>query len=344
MTEEICVIGTAINPVPTATAWSGIESLVTYQCKGFVELGVDVTLVSVDGSLWKDWDKINLIEVPVKGSDVEKSFYEGYKEKIRDFPCVIDNTNGKMARLANKNIIQVSHWLQHPVSMAYRNVVCISKAHARWTKSKYREAGIKRGPKVVHNGIDPSMFPFQQDKGDEFLFFSVLGPYKGADIALEIAKEHPEFKIGFGGRNTTYTNVVKDASKEYSNVVCYGEVDHDTKKLLMGKAKALLQPAKPHNPYEQYPFMDILPMTIIESGLCGTPGIGLAHGGVPEIIAHGINGFVCKNKEEMVEAMRRVEEIKPKDCREHMEKNFGYIRMCKQYLQLSDQVASGDWW
>ena len=127
-------------------------------------------------------------------------------------------------------------------------------------------------------------------------------------------------------------------------MVCYGEVDHDTKKLLMGKAKALLQPAKPYNPYEQFPFMDILPMTLIESGLCGTGGIGFSEGGVPEIIEHGVNGFLCKDKEEMVEAMRHVDEIKPRTCREHMEKHFGYIRMAKDYLQLSDRVASGMWW
>ena len=36
MAREVCVIGTALNPVPTATAWSGIESLCMYQVKGFV--------------------------------------------------------------------------------------------------------------------------------------------------------------------------------------------------------------------------------------------------------------------------------------------------------------------
>lgn len=343
MIREVCVVGTAINPVPTATAWSGIESLVTYMCRGFVELGADVTLVSVEGSLWKDWDKINLIEVPVKGPDLEKSFFEGYRHHIKRFPCVIDNSNGKLARLANRKVIQTSHWLQSPISMGYKNVVCISKAHARWTKAQYPPS-VKKEPKVILNGIDPSMFPFQEEKGEEFLFLSVLGPYKGADIALDIAKEHPEFAVGFAGRNTTYSDVVKKASEKYVNIKFYGEVSHEYKKQLMGNAKALLQPAKPHNPYEQYPFMDILPMTLIESGLCGTCGIGLAHGGVPEIIEDGLNGYLCKDKEGMVEAMSRAGEIKPKDCREYAEKNFGHIQMAKQYLELVDRVVSGDGW
>ena len=339
---EICVVGTAINPVPTDTAWSGIESLVTYMCKGFVELGVDVTLVSVEGSLWKDWDKINLIEVPVEGPDIEKSFYEGYKDKIKGYPCVIDNSNGKLARLANKRIISVSHWLQAPISMGFKNVVCISKAHARWTKAQYPSRD--RSPVVVYNGIDPSTFPFREDKGDEFLFFSVLGPYKGADTVLKLALEHPEFKFGFGGRNTDYTRIVQEAAATHENITCYGEVSHEEKKRIMGRAKALLQLPKPYNPRELYPFMDILPMTIIEANLCGTAIIGLTEGGVPEMIENGINGYLCKSLNEVVDAMSKVDLIEPKKCREYAETRFSYLRMAKDYCKLIDRVISGDWW
>lgn len=339
---EVCVIGTAINPVPTDTAWSGIESLVTYMCKGFVELGVDVTLVSVKGSLWKGWDKINLIEVPVEGPDIEKSFYEGYKDQIKGYPCVIDNSNGKLARLANRRIIQVSHWLQAPISMGFKNVVCISKAHARWTKAQYPSRD--RSPMVVYNGIDPSTFPFRESKGDEFLFFSVLGPYKGADTVMELAHRLPQYKFAFGGRNTSYTDTVKREAQEHPNIIFYGEVDHEEKKRIMGRAKVLLQLPKRFNPREMYPFMDILPMTIIEANLCGTAVVGLAEGGVPEMIENGVNGYLCKDLDEVVEAMSKVDLIEPKKCREYAEKRFSYIRMSENYISLIDRVSRGDWW
>ena len=339
---EVCVIGTAVNPVPTSSAWSGIESLCSYQVKGFVELGVNVTLVSVEGSLWKDWDKIDLIEVPVKGPDIEQSFYDGYKEKIKKFSCVIDNSNGKLARYANKKIISVSHWLQNPFSMGYRNVVCISKAHARWTKAQYPFK--RRGPVVVMNGIDPSTFPYTTDKGEELLFFSVLGPYKGADTVLKLALEHPEYKFGFGGRDTEYTKVVQEAAEKHENITCYGEVSHDEKKRIMGYARALLQLPKPFNPHEMYPFMDILPMTIIESNLVGTPVIGLSEGGVPEMIEDGVNGYLCHSLPEVVETMGKVDQVKPIDCRRFAEERFSYLRMAKEYCTLIDRVVSGDWW
>ena len=339
---EVCVVGTALNPVPTEAAWSGIESLCTYMVKGLVELGADVTLVSVEGSLWKDWKRINLIEVPVGSDDPEKCFYEGYKDRIKDYPCVIDNSNGKLARFANKRIINVSHWLQHPVSMGFRNVVCISKAHAKWTRAQYPFRD--RGPVVVMNGIDRSLFPYRADKGDEYLFFSVLGPYKGADTVLKLALEHPELRFGFGGRNTEYTKIVQEAAEKHSNITCYGEVSHDEKKRIMGRARALLQLPKRFNPYEMYPFMDILPMTIIEANLCGTPVIGLAEGGTPEMIENGVNGYLCHSLDEVVEAMGKVDRVKPIDCRHFAEKRFSYIRMAREYLALVERVESGDWW
>jgi len=310
--------------------------------KGLVELGVDVTLVSVEGSSWKDWGEINLIEVPVSSVDPEKSFYEGYRDKIRDYPCVIDNSNGKLARLANRRVIQVAHWLQHPVSMGFKNVVCISKAHARWTKAQYLSRD--RGPVVVYNGIDPSLFPFWENKGDEFLFFSVLGPYKGADTVLKLALEHPEVKFGFGGRNTDYTRIVQEAAATHENITCYGEVSHEEKKKIMGKAKALLQLPKPYNPREMYPFMDILPMTIIEAGLCGTPVIGLNEGGVPEMVESGVNGYLCHSLPEVVEAMSRVGEIHPRRCRSYAEERFSHLRMAREYLKLAERIENNNWW
>jgi len=340
--SDVCVVGTALNPVPTEAAWSGIESLCMYQVKGFVELGLDVTLVSTEGSLWKDWDKINLIEIPVSGPDPEQSFFDGYKEQIKGYPCVIDHSNGKLARRANKRVIQVSHWLQNPFSMGYRNVVCISKAHARWTKAQYPFKG--KGPEVVYNGIDSSVFPFWEKKGDEFLFFSVLGPYKGADTVLKLALDHPEYKFGFGGRNTDYTRIVREAAEKHENITCYGEVSHEEKKEIMGRAKCLLQLPRKHNPHEMYPFMDIFPMTIVEANLVGTPAIGLSYGGVPEMMAQGVNGYLCHNLEEVLEAMEKVGEISPHSCREYAVERFNHVRLARDYLKLIDRVVSGDWW
>jgi len=176
------------------------------------------------------------------------------------------------------------------------------------------------------------------------LFFSVLGPYKGADTVLKLALEHPEFKFGFGGRDTDYTRIVREVSEQHRNITCYGEVSHGEKKRIMGKAKCLLQLPKPHNPYEQYPFMDIFPMTIVECNLAGTPAVGLAHGGVPEMIEDGVNGYLCHSLDEVLEAMKRVDEIKPRMCRDYAVRRFSHIRMARDYLRLIVKIEKNKWW
>ena len=348
---KICIVGTAINPIPSNIAWTGIESLCQYLVKGLVELGQEVTLISVEGSLWKNWDKIELIEIPVKGPDVEQSFYEGYREYVKGFEGVVhDHSNGKMARLVNPRTLGTMHWLQTPLAMGYRNVVCISNAHRKWTVAQYplnlRAEG--RGPAVVYNGIDQSMFPLSKDHGEELLFFSVLGPYKGADTVLNLALKHPEYRFGFGGRNTTYSDVVKKAAETHPNITFYGEVSHDEKKRIMGGAKALLQLAKPFNRRDQYPFMDIFPLTLCEANLCGTPVIGLAIDGVAEMIGDGENGVLCGSVPEVEVALvgfaGGLVSIPPESCRGYAEKRFSHIRMARDYVNLYRRVEAGDFW
>jgi glycosyltransferase involved in cell wall biosynthesis len=352
---KVCVIGTAINPVPTDAPWSGIESLVTYLVKGLVELGQEVTLVSVQGSLWRGWDRIELVEVPVQGPDLEKSFFEGYRGFVKDFPGVVhDHSNGKLARTVNPRTLGTMHWLQDPGAMGYKNVVCISEAHRKWTLATTAYAldslrtCFRCFPDVVYNGVDPSLFPFQQEKGDEFLFFSVMGEYKGADTILELAKAHPEYKFGFGGRNTTFTETVKKAATEHENITFYGEVSHDEKKLIMGRARALLQLPKPFDPRAQYPFMDIFPMTIIEANLCGTPVIGLAVDGVIEMIEQYSNGVLCYDLREVEDTMAGFVEgivsIPPERCREYAEKRFSYLRMARDYIRLYEKILNNETW
>ena len=345
---RVCVIGSSVNPVPTAVPWSGIELMVTCLVKGLVELGHDVALVSVEGSLWKNWDAIDLIEVKVTGPDIEKSFFDGYKGKIADFDCVIDNSNGKMARLANPRTINVSHWLQDPGAMGFKNVVCISEAHRKWTLEQYRLRGVQGSVMVVYNGIDPSMYPFREDKGDEFLFLSVMGEYKGADTVLDLAKRHPEYRFGFAGRTTAFSETVKREAGVRSNISYYGEVAHERKKELMGRARALLQLPKKYDPSARFPFMDIFPMTIIEANLCGTPVIGLAIDGVPEMIRQNINGILCGDLECVERAIEGLSDgtiyIPPKSCRAYAEEKFSHIRMASDYARLCHLVASGRSW
>ena len=86
-------------------------------------------------------------------------------------------------------------------------------------------------------------------------------------------------------------------------------------------------------------------MVLIEAMACGTPVLSLARGAVPEVVVDGVTGFVRREPDELVEALRSLDQIDPRACRKHVEDNFGPDRMVSGYEQvyrdcLRDAAAS----
>jgi glycosyltransferase involved in cell wall biosynthesis len=76
---------------------------------------------------------------------------------------------------------------------------------------------------------------------------------------------------------------------------------------------------------------------MIESLAAGTPVIALRRGAVPEVLEHGISGFICDDVDEMTDAVKRLGDIDPAACRRRAEE-FGVDRMCARYEQVYDAV------
>ena len=78
---------------------------------------------------------------------------------------------------------------------------------------------------------------------------------------------------------------------------------------------------------------------------CGTPVVALNRGSVPEVVHHGVTGFVVNTLEEMGEAIERVDQINPWHCRQHVEFHFDVPRMADDYLAVYQRIleAGGRW-
>ncbi len=76
---------------------------------------------------------------------------------------------------------------------------------------------------------------------------------------------------------------------------------------------------------------------MIESLAAGTPVIALRRGAVPEVLEHGISGFICDDADEMVDAVKRLGEIDPAACRRRA-MEFGVDRMCARYERVYEAV------
>jgi glycosyltransferase involved in cell wall biosynthesis len=104
-----------------------------------------------------------------------------------------------------------------------------------------------------------------------------------------------------------------------------GEVDDRQKNELLGGAKALLFPVE---------WEEAFGFVMVESLACGTPVIGLNRCAVPEVVTHGVNGFICNSLEDMIEAVRHISEIDRAVCRETVETRFSHRVVAAQYEKL----------
>jgi glycosyltransferase involved in cell wall biosynthesis len=71
-----------------------------------------------------------------------------------------------------------------------------------------------------------------------------------------------------------------------------------------------------------------------EALACGTPVIASNRGSMPELIDHGVTGFLVDSVDEAVDAIGRINEIDRAACRAASTARFTVDRMADRYLDL----------
>lgn len=209
---------------------------------------------------------------------------------------------------------------------------------------------------TVHNAIDAQSFPFvgREGKKNYFITLARFTEDKGQHIAAKICARKG-YRLRMAGTVATITSQRKlmfevanplsryrsDADfKYYSDkilpyvlrspkITFSGSVGGKRKMKFISEAKALLFPITWNEPFG---------MAVIEALACGTPVIAMNHGAMPEIIEHGVNGFLADTEAQFAEYMERVSEIDPENCRRSVEKKFSDTRMARNYLARYQQV------
>ena len=179
---------------------------------------------------------------------------------------------------------------------------------------------------TVHNGINLERFHLRAEPGDYLAFLGRISPEKGPDKAVEIA-ERTGMRLVVAAKIDPadldyYESVVAPLFRRSRLVEFIGEVDERGKDQLLGGAYAYLFPIDWPEPFG---------LTMIEAMATGTPVIAMARGSVPEVVADGETGFVCRSLEEMTAAVERVSGIDRRSCRLRVEQLFSVSRMADGY-------------
>jgi glycosyltransferase involved in cell wall biosynthesis len=108
-----------------------------------------------------------------------------------------------------------------------------------------------------------------------------------------------------------------------------GEINDAAKAEFLSGAKALLMPIDWPEPFG---------LVMIEAMACGTPVIAYNHGSVPEIIEHGVTGFIVGNEAEAVAALGQIHSLDRGMIRARFEERFTANRMATDYVDIYERL------
>ncbi|MER3421266.1 MAG: glycosyl transferase [Chloroflexota bacterium] len=197
---------------------------------------------------------------------------------------------------------------------------------------------------TVHHGLDLRPFTFQPRAGDYLAFLGRIAPEKGLDTAIEVARRAGmRLKIAArmplnipdpeAQRDWRYYHEVIEPLLKLPGIEYVGEVGDDAKSAFLGGAAALLFPIRWPEPFG---------LVMVEALACGTPVVALRAGSVPEVIDHGVTGFVLDDVDAMVRAIDRLGEIDRQACRRAAETRFSAAAMAGRYEHVYWQLVTGD--
>lgn len=189
--------------------------------------------------------------------------------------------------------------------------------------------------KTVYNGMPTGLYSFREKRGEYLLFIGRMSPDKGPDLAIAIARRFGMplkmvAKIGEVERRY-YEEVIEPLLSSYPDAEYLGEATDEQKNELVGNAYALVHPVRFPEPFG---------LVLIEALACGTPVVAFGNGAIPEVIQHGLTGFVCADIDSAVESLRKIPEIDRRICRAEFERRFNVSRMTQEYLEVYQNLLS----
>jgi len=334
---RILLISTAIFPVSPENKYAGIETLVRLISNELNRRGHQVSLVAPQGSrLAKGIEHIN---TGACGDFInsERKAYWIFSPRLKEFDAILDLSHSHWCMMENDLPAIAFIWhdphIMKPQEPGY-NICALSQ----WQANRFQQVyGYKARVVDPHCGHPGELKP---SKGS-FLFLGKMGPQKGCLEAIGICHELgvPLNIIGGPGPGDSpeYLERVKESC--HTGVVYQGEVDDPTKTTFLEEARALIYPINyPPGQGEAHSHKTV------DTLLCGCPVVTYNTGAFPEIIDHGVTGFMANDREEFKQFMLQVDSLNRKLIRDRATSRWSVEATVDRLLEVMDNVTRGMRW
>jgi glycosyltransferase involved in cell wall biosynthesis len=193
--------------------------------------------------------------------------------------------------------------------------------------------GINWARTVLH-GMPAGLLTPQPVKQEYLAFLGRISPEKGVDKAIRIAgKVGMKLKIAAKvdkADQAYWDSEIHPLIKASPWAEYIGEINDAQKPEFLSGAHALLFPIDWPEPFG---------LVMIESMACGTPVIAFNRGSVPEVIDHGVSGFIVHDEASAVAALDRLGDLDRARVRATFDRRFTARRMAEDYVDLYEELC-----
>jgi len=321
-------------PVPPYT-YGGIEFVISILTEELVKKGHRVTLFASGDSktsaeLIPIWPKGLWRARPSAPHAVFGLLYHELLKRKDEFDIIHDHCEFYTTPFSPLFTCPIVSTIHHPI---YEEMIILFKKYRQInyvaiSKNQKKSAPGVNFVKVIYHGLPLERFPFNLRPENYLLWLSKITPQKGPLEAIEVAKKAGEKLILAGIIPQEYEDYFEYRIRpliDGEQIQFVGAANFQKKIELFSGAKALLYPIRRAEPFG---------LVVIESMACGTPVIAYKEGSMPEIIKDGKTGFLVSNQEEMINALRKIDQIRRINCRRHVVRKFNLQKMVNKYEAL----------
>ena len=328
-------------PVPPLL-YGGIERIVDMLVRGLLQRGHGVTLfghpdsnVPCDLSPYPCLRSREMRDTMTNMRHVSSTIARGGFDLVHSFARL-----AYLAPLLPRTIPKIMSYQREIASRSVRLGILLSRGSLHFTGCSAHV--IQRWASyanfhVIYNGVSLNTYHATESVGEgaPLICLGRVEEIKGVHLAIEVARASGRRLIIAGNvpnepSHQRYFREKIAPQVDGCAVTYVGAVNDVAKNDMLGQSAALLIPLLWEEPFG---------IVMAEALACGTPVIGLRRGSLPEIVEHGVNGFICESVPEMISAVAQVSLLDRRDCRRTVEQRFGDQVVVDAYERLYWQLV-----
>lgn len=245
-----------------------------------------------------------------------------------DFPAYLPDAPVPTIATLHLPIAWYAPWLPRIARPAFA-LRCVSTSQRRTLKDATAPVD------VIHNGVPIEHLPrLDVRRRSHAVVLSRICVEKGVHLAMDAAARAgvPLFVAGQTYPFEEHIRYFAGMIRPRLNARCrfVGRIGPRGKARLLSSASCLLVPSRAP---------ETSSLAAMEALACGTPVVAFDTGALPEIVDHGVTGFIVRTVEEMAEAMRDVSGLDRNACRTQAIARFSASRMVREYIDLYHELA-----